>query len=563
MTSKLFTLQRTLGLLLLLALAGACGAALSCRRAAAPQAAAVPKTPSVRLYVASTLAGALEPCGCRKDMLGGVDHAAALIAKGKHEAPDSLVVSAGPLLFLNPELAVERRQQELWKAESLAASAKDIALVAWAPGVNDFSAGSADLTALATASGARMLAANLKVPGAPITATQIVEVGGYRVGIVGVSDLPPASLPQGTTASDLKDALLGAQAALKQQGAQVTVALVAAQRGQALRLAETVPGFQVLVVGKPLDKGEGNDAPTPPVLIGQTLVVQAPNHLQALAVVDLFVRDGELQFKDGSGIEAEEQKLSLQSRSAELQRRIVEWKAQGNVAAADLAAREADLAKLQAQLNELSQPKEPPLGSFFRYELREVNEKLGADERVAGRLSDYYKRVNTHNKDAFKDKQPLPVKEGDPSYVGVNACTTCHQSQVAFWQNTRHARAYPTLSNQFKEYNLDCVGCHVTGYERPGGSTVTFVEELKNVQCEECHGPGSTHAATKTKGSIRRTPTPDQCKKCHHAPHVHDDWAVQDAWPHIIGPGHGLPLNAAAAPTATATAADGTGGAGH
>ena len=35
---------------------------------------------SVRLYLLSAVAGALEPCGCSKDQLGGIDHLAALIA---------------------------------------------------------------------------------------------------------------------------------------------------------------------------------------------------------------------------------------------------------------------------------------------------------------------------------------------------------------------------------------------------------------------------------------------------------------------------------------------------
>jgi hypothetical protein len=121
-------------------------------------------------------------------------------------------------------------------------------------------------------------------------------------------------------------------------------------------------------------------------------------------------------------------------------------------------------------------------------------------------------------------------------------CQSCHAPAFECWKDTRHAGAYATLSKDFKEYNLDCVGCHVTGYERPGGSTVTFVENLQNVQCESCHGAGSIHSSTKTRESIRRTPLHDECKKCHHPPHVLDDWDVFEAWKHVIGPGHGLPL---------------------
>src|SRR5438309_2264604 len=35
--------------------------------------------PTLRFYLVSDLAGALEPCGCTKDQLGGVDHLAAWI----------------------------------------------------------------------------------------------------------------------------------------------------------------------------------------------------------------------------------------------------------------------------------------------------------------------------------------------------------------------------------------------------------------------------------------------------------------------------------------------------
>ena len=39
------------------------------------------------------------------------------------------------------------------------------------------------------------------------------------------------------------------------------------------------------------------------------------------------------------------------------------------------------------------------------------------------------------------------------------------------WDGTPHAHAYATLEKGFKEFNLDCVSCHVTGYGKPGGSS--------------------------------------------------------------------------------------------
>jgi len=47
----------------------------------------------------SAPAGALEPCGCVKDMLGGVDHVAAYVKSQADDAPNSALFAAGPLFF--------------------------------------------------------------------------------------------------------------------------------------------------------------------------------------------------------------------------------------------------------------------------------------------------------------------------------------------------------------------------------------------------------------------------------------------------------------------------------
>src|SRR5690606_28128442 len=73
---------------------------------------AAPGAPRVRLYLLSNLAGALEPCGCSKGQLGGLDHLAALIEAGKKEVADPLVLAAGPLLFIDPVLEPEHETQD-------------------------------------------------------------------------------------------------------------------------------------------------------------------------------------------------------------------------------------------------------------------------------------------------------------------------------------------------------------------------------------------------------------------------------------------------------------------
>ncbi|MEM9697134.1 MAG: multiheme c-type cytochrome, partial [Myxococcota bacterium] len=102
------------------------------------------------------------------------------------------------------------------------------------------------------------------------------------------------------------------------------------------------------------------------------------------------------------------------------------------------------------------------------------------------------------------------------------------------------SHAYQTLIDGHVQYNLECVGCHVTGYGKPGGSTVTHNADLQSVQCETCHGPGSKHAENPgAKGLITLAPDPQSCvSQCHHPPHIEgfDPVAKMDL---VLGPGHG------------------------
>jgi hypothetical protein len=503
----------------------------------------LPGQPSVRLYIASTLAGALEPCGCRKDMLGGVDHAAALLASDAPSAPRRLLLAVGPLFFQEPTLSPERREQDLWKAEALATSLSDLKLAAWAPGENDLAAGAEVLARLTRQSGARLLGANPAAaeasPAAEVqsTSTAVFDVGPYKVGVAGFgAGQTPSS------AADATRALEAAARTLKAAGAQIRVALIAAQRGDGLRLAETVPDFDVVALGKPTESGDANDATFAPTLVGRTLVVQAPNHLQALAYVDLFVVAGDFTFEDGMGIELMERRESLKARLADLEARRARWARDEKPPAGAITAVDTEIERAKAEQAELERraaaaPK--TAGSTFRYEEALVRETRGSDASVAQRMSEYYRRVNDYNKTALAQRMPPPLPLGTAGYVGGQTCIFCHRSASDFWQRTPHAGAYATLSREFKEYNLDCVSCHVTGYERPGGSNVTHVDKLQNVQCEACHGPGSLHAASGGGAAITRSPAENVCRSCHHTPHVADDWNLLSSWSQIVGEGHG------------------------
>lgn len=535
--------------LLLCVLLSGCAGLLACDKDKSRKPAAEPsksEIPTLRVYAVSGAAGAIEPCGCVKDMLGGIDHAAAYVDSQKELAPHSIVVGAGPMFFEDPETPAPKAAQSSFKAETMAESLGALGMVAWAPGANDWASGVDTFGELVGRAGVEAIAANLKEGAGPVHKTRLIERGGIQVGIVGVS--LPERLAKGVTISvaDAGAALVQGATDVVAQGAQIVIALIAAQRGEALRLIELAQAqavIQVAVIGKAFDQGEGNDQPYSPELIGSTLVVQSPNHLQGVGVVDLFVRDGNYQFADGSGLAREADKQRIAGQIEELEARIKTWQRRGGLRPEDLAQQRSRLTELRARRAALERPVAPPQGSYFSYQLVPVRESFGQDQKVSGKMDEYYRRVNEHNKQAFADRLPPPAQEGESSYVGTEACSECHRDERQFYETTGHARAYATLAVQSKEYNLDCVACHVTGYEKPGGSTVTHVEKLKNVGCEVCHGPGSRHAELPTNPAfIQRAPPRELCADaCHHPPHVGDKWDVTAAWPKILGPGHGQP----------------------
>jgi orotate phosphoribosyltransferase len=545
---RVFALVGLLALLVLLAASAACE---GCRSPSGPDGSA-PKSgseaaPAARLYLVSDLAGALEPCGCVKDQLGGMDHFGALVAGENDKAKAAGVVAAGPLFFMDMELAADRRAQEIAKAETIAASLKSVNLLGFAPGRNDWAGGADTLGTLTAASGAPLLAANLAAKGVAPLKWKKTKLGAVELGLIGVASPDKAKVAlEDATSTGSEAAVKAAVEALKKEGVQAIIVLAAVGRGEAKRIADANPELLAVLVGSTGGGGDANTQAPPAERVGEVLVVETGNHLQTAAVLDLYPREGAsagglVKFADGTGVERIRKREELSGRIDELRARIATWELDKSIAKKDVDARRAELTRLEAEREALDKAPPPATGSYYRYAMRDIRDKLGDDAAIKAQMLAYYKQVNQANKVEFAGRKPVPPAKGEAGYVGVDVCSTCHEDARAVWDKTAHAHAYATLTKQFKEFNLDCVSCHVTGYDRPGGSTVTHVEDLKNVQCENCHGPGSLHAAKPDKAKMPvAKPTGDVCLSCHHPPHVHTFDAhakMQD----ILGPGHGQP----------------------
>jgi hypothetical protein len=499
--------------------------------------------PTLRVYFVSDLSGAIEPCGCVKDQLGGLDHAAAWIDGQKAAAPSSLLVTAGPTFFMDPILEKDHRSQDVAKAEALASALQHLGFAGSAPAANDWAAGATELAKLGQQSGAALLEANVRGDaGAPLLPMRIVSVDALRVGLIGVGTLPKDGLgivAGGAPQMSSADAVRAASQAARAAGAQVVIVLASVGRGEAKRIADAVPDLTAIIVGAASGLGEANTPPPPGEQVGNVIIAETSNHLQTVGALDFFVRGGSYAFSDATGLGDARKRTELIHRIDELHLRISNWERDKNIVPADLAARRADLAKLESERASLDAKPAPAQGSYFRYSLQEVREALGQDAAVKADLASYYRLVNDANRVQLEGRFPPPVEAGQAGYAGVDACGSCHAKEKRFWEKTAHAGAYATLSTQSKEFNLDCVACHVTGYGKAGGSTVTHVDKLKDVQCEVCHGPGSLHAAAPTTAHIPAArPGPELCLSCHRPPHVEEFDAVAKM-NKIIGPGHG------------------------
>ncbi len=138
----------------------------------------------------------------------------------------------------------------------------------------------------------------------------------------------------------------------------------------------------------------------------------------------------------------------------------------------------------------------------------------------SARLADWYQQYEAALKEDYeaREKQALEHR-GAGEFVGDAICGICHSKEKAQWQQTRHARAYDSLVAVGKQFDANCVGCHVVGFGQPGGFYSTHAKpDLRQVGCEACHGPAKAH---QTNGGTKPlvAVTEAVCTTCHNRQH--------------------------------------------
>lgn len=146
---------------------------------------------------------------------------------------------------------------------------------------------------------------------------------------------------------------------------------------------------------------------------------------------------------------------------------------------------------------------------------------LGASYARSGPLLDLVAQFEKEAREQFAKRSYERLAQLDTSpFAGAVVCGSCHPQAFKAWQASKHAQAYDTLKKAQKHEDPACVGCHVVGFDRPGGFASEHASpQFVGVQCENCHGAAREHsqnpAAKKPAGKADFS----TCVSCHHNPH--------------------------------------------
>ncbi len=491
--------------------------------------------PDLRLFLLTDPKGYLEPCGCQQRPLGGVDKLATALSNAKRDGVPSLLLAVGDLTFgtkVHGDDAAHASAEERLRAEALIDVWNELGMAAATPGPLDFGVDPAVRKALTQRAKFAWLVANVDANALPgTTRERLLDVGGHKVGVFGVLGPSPSLGPGITPSADLALASKRATEALRSQGAKLVIALSSGDRRAAREVAQGGPD---LVVMGGLDREE----PLPPSTHHGAVLLHAGRQGQRVVRVDLALT-GDGKLRDASSWSLDEQQKAEAKEIDELSKRIAEWEKDPKVNREDLARQKARLDAMKAERTKPSATSYE--GRWLSAEAIELSPDVKGEPKIAARMDALDRRINEHNREALSHLEPKPVSDGEARYAGSESCKGCHEAAYTWWRNTKHGRAYATLENVHKQFSLACVGCHVTGYNEPGGSTVTHVGSLKDVGCESCHAPGSKHnLEPEVAGLVRRNTPEPVCISCHNPEHsARFDYAAFRSL--LIVPGHGLP----------------------
>jgi hypothetical protein len=155
-----------------------------------------------------------------------------------------------------------------------------------------------------------------------------------------------------------------------------------------------------------------------------------------------------------------------------------------------------------------------------------------AVDAVTAAHNEFTTEQNKKAQETSSSLQPTSlVSTANSPFAGGETCATCHEEAFKIWEQSGHAHAMATLENKKQQFDTECVGCHVVGFQQGGFQSLVTTPQFANVQCESCHGPGRQHAENPARG-YGFMETPVGCTTCHTVPNS-PDFDFETYWPKI------------------------------
>jgi hypothetical protein len=404
--------------------------------------------PAVTLVFSGEQHGYMEPCGCSVTQSGGLSRRGDLMRQLTAKGWPYAAIDLGGLVRKD-------NQQNKFKFQVMLAALKDLGYKAMALGPEELSmerleAGFLFTQAQAGADkgqeGPAFVNANVeftlfKDPGLrPAAPAKIVVVNGHRIGVTAIFGktlvaalFGEAGDPQ-IKVNDPAKSLPAAIAELKREKAEVLILLSHAEKSESVELAKKFPEFQIVATARGPEDGEDTAEH-----IGNTLLVTVGQKGKHVAIVGYYPDD--------------------QKRA-------------------------------------------------FRYELVDLDKERFKDTpKMLDRMREYQHMLEANYDAVLKDFARPPSPNGD-QFAGVEKCKDCHKKAYAVWKDSKHAHAYETLitgregtKNPIpRNHDPECINCHTTGWDPQGVFpyisgfySLEKTPQLKDQQCENCHGPAAKH----------------------------------------------------------------------
>ncbi len=445
------------------------------------------------------------------------------------QVKDPILLDAGDLLFRdynygdNPDIALAIQGKKIIESYNA------MGWTALGLGERDFALGTDYLKDLEKTAKFPFLAANVfdaKTNKYVFDPYVVVKVNGFRVGITSVigTNADFSTKRQEELGIYVADPVTSLAAVLKELGQKSDFIVVLSHTGvnDAKILAKSLDNIDLMIVG------HGGDLNLyQPLTENNTLITEVFSRGKYVDRLDFSITDPNRPY--GFLVMGSEKSDSLEYQE------LLTRKKQLDIFAADIEAQKKEgkdvsaiekvvndeMKQVQERIDKLGVAKEKVQPNTVKATLTALDSSLADDPTVRAifkKSADELQEIKNQEKESLleeggRDTASLSV---EPHYVGMESCKSCHAKIYSFVSGTAHVKAYETLREKERQFEPECIGCHTTGYAKPGGFTnVLTAKELLGVQCEDCHGPGSLHLKDNKANKMLSLTTAADCVSCH------------------------------------------------